>query len=136
LGSNKFENSKYYHGFQVGVAVPLFIGSERGRTQAAEISGKSQSLLSDNEAKLAINRLNELRNEQLKYKALLNNYNSSGKILYDEIMRTAIKSYNAGEIDFYRFVSSYETAVQIQLEYIEICFKYNVSTTETNYFTK
>ncbi len=136
LGSNKFENSKYYHGFQVGVAVPLFFGSDRGRTQAAEISGKSQNLISENEANLVLNRLNELKNEQLKYKALLDNYNSSGKILYDEIMRTALKSYQIGEIDFYRFVSSYETAAQIQLEHIENSFMYNISTTEINYFSK
>jgi heavy metal efflux system protein len=136
LGSNKFENSKYYHGFQVGVAVPLFFGSDKGRTQAARISENSQILISENEAKLVTNRLNELTNEQLKYRALIDNYNSSGKNLYDEIMRTALKSYKAGEIDFYRFVNSYETAVQIQLEYIENCFNYNVSTSRINYFSK
>lgn len=135
LGSNKFENSKYYHGFQVGVALPLFFGSERGRTQAAEISSNSQSLISENEANLVLTRLNELLNEQLKYKALLDNYNSNGRILYDEIMRTALKSYQIGEIDFYRFVNSYETAVQIQLEYLENCYNYNVTASEIIYFS-
>ena len=135
LGSNKFENSKYYHGFQVGVAVPLFFGSERGRTQAAEISGNSQTLISENEANLVKTRLNGLMNEQLKYKALLDNYNSTGKMLYDEIMRTALKSYQIGEIDFYRFVNSYETALQIQLEYLENCCNYNVTVSEIIYFS-
>jgi cobalt-zinc-cadmium resistance protein CzcA len=136
LGSNKFENSKYYHGFQVGVAVPLFFGSDRGRTQAAEISSNSQNLLSQNEMKLIKNRLNELINEQLKYKALLDNYNASGKLLHDEIMRAALKSYQLGEINFYQFVSSFETAVQIQLEYFENLYGYNVSTSEIIYFSK
>jgi cobalt-zinc-cadmium resistance protein CzcA len=136
LGSNRYENSKYYHGFQVGVAVPLFFGSDRGRTQAAIISGNSQSLISQNEMDLIKNRLNELINQQLKYKALLDNYYSSGKVLHDEIMRTALKSYQLGEINFYQFVSSYETAVQIQIEYFENIYGFNVSTSEIMYFSK
>ncbi len=136
LGSNKYANSKYYHGFQVGVAVPLFFGNDRGRTKAAEISGNSQSLISENEMALIKNRLNELINQQLKYKALLDNCNSSGKFLHDEIMRTALKSYQIGEINFYQFVSSYETAVQIQIEYYENVFGYNDSTSEIMYFSK
>ena len=117
------------------MAVPLFFGSERGRTQAAEISGNSQTLISENEANLVKTRLNGLMNEQLKYKALLDNYNSTGKMLYDEIMRTALKSYQIGEIDFYRFVNSYETALQIQLEYLENCCNYNVTVSEIIYFS-
>jgi heavy metal efflux system protein len=136
LGSNKHENSKFYHGFQVGVAVPLFFGSDRGRTQAAEISSNSQLLISENEMALTKNRLNELINEQLKFKALLDNYNDSGKLLHDEIMRTALKTYQIGEINFYQFVSSYETAIQIQIEYLENVFGYNVSTSEIMYFSK
>ena len=85
---------------------------------------------------LTKNRLNELINEQLKYKALLDNYNNSGKHLHDEIMRTALKTYQIGEINFYQFVSSYETAIQIQIEYLENVFGYNVSTSEIMYFSK
>ena len=136
LGSNHYQNSKYYHGFQVGVAVPLFFGSDRGRTQAAQMSSDSQFLQSENEIKLIKNKLNELVNEQLKYKALLDNYFSSGKQLHDEIMRTALRSYQLGEINFYQFVSSFETAVQIQIEYYENLYGYNISTSEIMYFSK
>ena len=136
LGSNRFENSKYYHGFQVGVAVPLFFGSDKGRTQAAKISGDAQNLLSQNEMILIRNRLNELINQQNKYKALLDYYNTSGKLLHDEIMRAALKSYEIGEINFYQFVNSYETAVQIQIEYYENIYAYNISTAEIKYFSK
>ena len=118
------------------VAVPLFFCSDRGRTQAAEISSNSQLLISENEIALTKTRLNELINEQLKYKALLDNYNTSGKLLHDEIMRAALKSYQLGEINFYQFVSSFETAVQIQLEYFANIYGYNVSTSEIIYFSK
>ena len=85
---------------------------------------------------LTKNRLNELINEQLKYKTLLDNYRNSGKLLHDEIMRTALKTYQIGEINFYQFVSNYETAIQIQIEYLENVFGYNVSTSEIMYFSK
>jgi cobalt-zinc-cadmium resistance protein CzcA len=136
LGSNRYENSKYYQGFQVGVAVPLFFGSDKGRTQAAKISSDSQNLLSQNQMDLIKNRMRELINQQLKFKSLIDYYDSTGKLLYDEIMRTALKSYQLGEINFYQFVNSYETAVQIQIEYFENFYGYNISTSEIMYFSK
>ncbi len=136
LGTNHYENSKYYQGFQVGVGIPLFFGSDRGRTHAAQFMSDSQNLKSQNEMNMIKNRLNELINQQLKYKALLGNYYSSGKVLHDEIMRTALKSFQIGEINFFQFVSSYETALQIQTEFYENVYGYNVSTSELIYFSK
>jgi cobalt-zinc-cadmium resistance protein CzcA len=80
--------------------------------------------------------LSGLISEQLKYKALLDNYNTTGKPLYDEIMRTALKYYNLGEIDFYQFVNSYESAIQIQLEYFENLYRYNLSASAILHFSK
>jgi cobalt-zinc-cadmium resistance protein CzcA len=136
IGSNRYDNSKYYHGFELGVGVPLFFGSDRGRTQAAKISSESQYLQSQYEQNLIKNRLNELNNQQLKYKALLDNYYASGKLLYDEILRSALKSYQLGEIDFYQFVNNYETAVQIQIDYFEYIYNYNTAISEIIYFSK
>jgi len=136
LGTNKYNNSRYYHGFQVGVSLPLFFGSDKAKIEAAKISNDVQNLLSANEMKIIQNKLIELINEQLKYRALLDNYNSTGKPLFDEIMRTAIKYFNIGEIDFYQFVNSYEAAVQIQLEYLENLYRYNLSASAILYFSK
>jgi len=136
LGSNNYNNAKYYHGFQVGLSLPIFFGSDKAKIEAAKISGNVQNLLSANEIKTIQNRLNELVNEQLKYSAMLNNYYSTGAPLYNEIMRSALKSYNVGEIDFYQFVNSYETAVQIQLEYFENLYRYNISASAILHFSK
>ncbi|MCF8374144.1 MAG: CusA/CzcA family heavy metal efflux RND transporter [Bacteroidales bacterium] len=130
LGSNRFANSEYYHGFQVGLAVPLFYGSDKSKLRAARINSESQSFLAENERALIVNRLDELLSEQLKYKALIENYNVSGKLLYDEIMYAALKSYQVGEINFYNFVNSYETAVQIQFEHLDSMLKYYTNASE------
>jgi cobalt-zinc-cadmium resistance protein CzcA len=136
LGSNNYDQSRYYHGFQVGVSLPLFFGSDRAKIEAAKISHNVQILLAQNEVNILQNRLSGLISEQLKYKALLDNYNTTGKPLYDEIMRTALKYYNLGEIDFYQFVNSYESAIQIQLEYFENLYRYNLSASAILHFSK
>lgn len=136
LGSNQYENGKYYHGFQVGAAVPLFFGSYKAKVNATKHSAMAQSLSSENEVTLINYQLKELLSEHLKYKALLKNYDLSGKPLMNEILNTALKSYQLGEINFYQFVSSYETALQIQFEYLDNVLNYNQSTSEITNFSK
>ena len=51
-------------------------------------------------------------------------------------METALKSYELGEINYYQFVSSYESAIQIKLEQLENVLKYNQTTSEIKYFSK
>ena len=136
LGSNQFENGKYYHGFQVGVAVPLFYGNSKARINAAKLSANAKKLMIENEITLINNQLTQVFGEHLKYKALLDNFNLSGEPLMNEIMKTALKSYQLGEINFYQFVSSYETAVQIQFEHLDNVMKYNQTISEIKYFSK
>jgi cobalt-zinc-cadmium resistance protein CzcA len=136
LGSNLYENGKYYHGFQVGVAVPLFFGSFKANINAAKHSAIAQNLNNQNEICVINNQLKELLSKHLKYKALLDNYNSSEVLLMNEIIKTALKSYQLGEINFYQFVSSYETAIQIQSDYLDNVLNYNQTASEVTYFSK
>jgi cobalt-zinc-cadmium resistance protein CzcA len=136
IGSNRQPNNKYYHGFQVGVALPLFYGSSRAKIKASKISANAKQLSTDNEINLLNNELNQLLSEKLKYKALLDDFKTSGEPLMNAIMETALKSYELGEINYYQFVSSYESAIQIKLEQLENVLKYNQTTSEIKYFSK
>jgi cobalt-zinc-cadmium resistance protein CzcA len=136
LGSNQYPNSRYYQGFQVGVALPLFYGSSRARINAAKFSANARKLSTENERDLVNSELNQLLSDQLKYKALLNNFKTSGEPLMNAIMETALKSYELGEINYFQFVSSYETAIQMQIEQLEHLLKYNIITSEIRYFSK
>ncbi len=136
LGSNQFQNSKYYHGFQVGVALPLFYGSSRAKIKASKISANAKQLSIDNEINLLNNELKQLLSEQLKYKALLDNYKTIGEPLINAIRETALKSYELGEINYFQFVSSYETAIQMQIEQLENILKYNQTILALKYFSK
>jgi cobalt-zinc-cadmium resistance protein CzcA len=136
LGSNQYQNSETYHGFQVGVALPLFFGSSKASVNAAEISADAKQLSMENQINLINSQLKQLMSEQLKYKALLDNYKASSEPLLDEIMETALKSYELGEINYFQFVNSYETAIQMQLDYLDNVLKYNQTTSEIHYFSK
>ncbi len=48
LGSNSYENGKFYHGFQVGLAIPMFFKADRARVKAARISENSFNYFADN----------------------------------------------------------------------------------------
>ena len=136
LGTNQYENGKYYHGFQVGVAVPLFFGSTKARVNAAKLSAQSKNLFMENEITTINNRLNQLFSNHLTFKAFIDDFNTSGEPLMNEIMKTALKSYQSGEINFYQFVSSYETAIQIQFDYWDNVVIYNQTITEITFFSK
>lgn len=136
IGSNQYQNSKYYQGFQIGIAFPLFFGSSKAKIQAAKLSANAKQLSSANEINIINNQLNQLLSEQKKYIVLLNNFKNSEEPLMNEIMDTALKSYDLGEINFYQFVSSYETAVQIHLNHIDNVLQYNKTTSEINHFSK
>ena len=135
LGTNRYQNAQYYHGFQVGIAIPIFYGSQNAKINAAKISCEAQNLFLENEKEMINNKRSRLISEQSRNKDLLNNYYSSGKALQDEIMRTSLIAHQLGEIDFYQFINSSETAIQIQVEYIENILKYNILSTELLYFS-
>ena len=136
LGTNWYSNASYYQGFEVGLAVPILFGSQKAKINAAKIGHNSQLLLSENERNALNNRLNELIKDRLKYKQLIDYYNESAKPLSDEILRTSVKSYEKGEIGFFQFINSYETAINIQIGFIENIFQYNSKNLELQYFTK
>jgi cobalt-zinc-cadmium resistance protein CzcA len=71
----------------------------------------------------------------MKYKELLDLYDTSGSKLVNEIFRTAQLSFENGMIDYTRFAASIETALQIKLDYFDNVMKYTEITLELNYLS-
>lgn len=70
-----------------------------------------------------------------KYRESIQYYEHAGKHLAAELIRSAQKSYAAGEIDFFRFVQSVDSAIEIELNYLDDLYKYNEVVLEINYLT-
>ena len=134
-GTNNYENARYYHGFQVGLAVPLFFGSQKSKIESSKISMNAQQLMAENEIVLLENKIAGYKREELKYREAIEFYNTSGKQLHDEILRASVRSFQLGEIDIFKFTSSYENAVQIKLDYLDNVLQYNTIMLEQLYLT-
>lgn len=136
LGSNTHADAKNYQGFGVGLSIPLFYGNHKANIKAAKISNEAQNLLIENELALIENKIKRLMTEQAKCADLIANYNSIEKPLVEEIARTALKSFEVKEINFYTFALSLESALKIKLSHFENVFNYNKATLELMYFSK
>jgi len=132
-GTNKYENAKHYQGFQVGLAVPLFFGSQKSRIESSKLSMDAQQLITENEISLVRNKIAEYKREEMKYREAIEFFNTSGKQLHDEILRATIRSYQLGEIDLFKFTSSYENAVQIKMDFLDNVLKLNTIILEQMY---
>ncbi|HPR60414.1 MAG TPA: TolC family protein, partial [Prolixibacteraceae bacterium] len=134
-GTNAYDNAQNYHGVHVGLALPLFFGSQKAKIDAARQS-QLAAFYRQNDYKIRFEyALNSLLSELKKYSETLQYYEETGISLSEEIIEAATKSYEAGEIDFFRFVHSIENAIEIEIDYLDNLLKYNKAVLEINYLT-
>lgn len=136
LGTNFFENARYYNGFEVGLSIPIFYNAQKSKIKASKIAMDATKNFSEYEIELLKIKQKELLNSHKKLSGLIEYYNENGSKLYDEIIRTARLSFENGEIDFFKFATSTETALQIKLDYLNNLINYNNVTLDLNYLSK
>jgi len=134
-GSNGYDKAKTYHGFEAGIAIPVFYGSQKSLIHSARINLDAvQNAQSGfvNQVRTKFNELNTLLNQS---KNLIEHYEENELPLATEIKRAALKSYELGEIDFFNFANSLESALKIESDYCDALFSYNKNYLELKYFT-
>lgn len=135
-GTNKYIGAEHYHGFQVGLAIPIFYGGQKSKIAAQKISLDIAENYNYQNLNYLSSRYEEYANELKKYQIMIENYQVNGKILSDEIIRTSTKTYNEGEIGFFEFIMSFENSVNIESDFLENVYNYNRIVLEMNYLTK
>ena len=135
VGTNHQPNSKYYHGFEVGLSMPLIFAGQQAQAKSSEIALNAQQLMTQNKIALLKNRWDEINRELQKYRELIDYYDTTGKQLYDEILRTSQLSFQNGEIDLFRFTYSFENAILIRMDYLDNLLSYNTLITEQLYLS-
>ncbi len=136
FGTNFYENAKKYHGFEIGISVPILFNAQKSKIQASKIAFSASQNLAEYEIDLLKMKQNELLNLHQNLKEQIDNYNETGNNLYNEITKTAKLSFEKGEIDFLKFATSTETALQIKIDYLDNLIKYNTVTLDINYLSK
>jgi cobalt-zinc-cadmium resistance protein CzcA len=128
IAANKSLNS-----FQAGISVPLFFFENSAKISAAKIEEDiANEMAFDTNLRLQ-STYNNLLQKLERSEAELSYYNKSGKSLADEILKTATQSYQNGEIDFFQYIQSIETANQININYLTNLNSYNQIVMDINY---
>jgi len=133
--NQQIEGVKNFSGFQVGVKVPLFFWSQKGRSQAAK-KNTEIAKMNFEQTKLNINSAlqNQLQDFK-KYKASLLYYETKGLQLADKLFFFANKAYKEGEVGYVEYIATLEQAVQIKRDYLNRLNLYNQTINEINYLT-
>jgi cobalt-zinc-cadmium resistance protein CzcA len=140
LSLNYFQGSnsgidRNFVGYEFGLKIPLFFNAQAAKVRAANISRNRVEEEAKNYRKQLNSKYQQLQTSLLKYRAALSYYEQEGEKLSNEIMKVAKQSYEGGEIDFFRYLQSLESAAKIKLEYYQNLFQYNQTLIQINHIT-
>lgn len=126
---------KNFEGYQIGLNIPLLFFGNQSKIKARQLENEMMAM-AQQETKIQLEQ---------KQRTLINSLSSQDESLAafengqlkvaDEIFKTANLSFKNGEIDFFRFVQSLETAQQIKLEYLQQLMDFNATVISLNYLT-
>lgn len=136
LGTNSYVNAQKYHGFEAVISIPIFFNAQKARIKASKLAWSATQNLAEYEIELLKVKQKELLSTHLKLKEFIDFYNQTGVNLYHEITRTAKLNFENGEIDFLKFATTTETALQLRLDYLNNLLDYTSVTLELNYISK
>lgn len=132
-GTNNMENTPVYRGFEVGLAIPLFFGSQSSKVKSAGKEMEAAVMEYRNFEKQLSGRLEALMGENRKYAGSLEIFESSGRAQASEMMNVARKSFDAGEISVLEYVAVMDQARKLFLDHLESLRAYNRTVMEINY---
>ena len=132
-GTNNTPNADSYSGFQVGLGIPILFGNQKAQINASKIEKERILQETKNYRKVMEGRLQQLSAELGKQDEALVNYEQRGRNLVKEIIHAASRSLEGGEIDFFQYILSIDSAVKIEMNYLQSLRKYNDIVLNINY---
>ena len=132
-GANNGMGRQTYWGVEVGVAIPLWFGSQKSKIAAA----KTDTFIMESESSNYKIRLNskylELQSDLRQFEEGISYYEMTGKHLSEETIFHAEQAFKNGEIDFLQYTQLLENAKSIETNYLTSLFKYNMTVLEANF---
>ncbi len=122
-------------GYQFGVKIPLLFGGTSSCIKAAGIAADI-AVAESKEYTVQLNgKLRILQTELSQLQETLDYYENDGATLSEEILKTAHGSFRNGEINFYQYLQSLESAYEITLDYLDKLQLYNETAIAVNFLT-
>ncbi len=133
--NQQIEGIRNFTGFQLGIKIPLFFWSQKGRTQAAKKNSEI-ARMRYKQSKLDVSAVLQTNlQDYKKYKASLNYYETKGLKLAEKLLSSANKAYKEGEVGYVEYIASLEQVVQIKRDYLKRLNLYNQTLIKINYLT-
>lgn len=133
--NQQIDGVKNFTGFQLGVKVPVFFWSQKGKTQSAKKNSEIAQMNYE-QTKLDINAVLQASLQDFeKHKASLLYFEAKGLQLADKLFSSANKAYKEGEVGYVEYITTLEQAVQIKESYLNRLNLYNQTVNEINYLT-
>lgn len=120
-------------GYTFGIKIPLFFSGNASKIKASKIAQEvAEEQQVDYQVKLEA-EYQSLLAQLNQYEEAINYYETQGKTLSEEIIKTAERTFKEGEIDFFQYMQSIETAKDIELTYLDNLNTYNQTIIAINY---
>lgn len=120
-------------GYTFGVKIPLFFSGNASKIKASKIAQEVvEEQKQDYQVRLHAEYQSLLAKLQ-QYEEAINYYETQGKTLSDEIIKTAERTFKEGEIDFFQYIQSIETAKDMEITYLDNLNTYNQTIIAINY---
>lgn len=132
-GTNPEPGAIVYPGFQAGVGIPLFFGSQSAKVKAGKF--QQEQILYESEAfkqKLETN-YSKIQASIAQNQLVIQYYESEGLTLSTQLREQAIRSFKEGEIDFFQYVQLIENSRSITLQYLQAKLDYQLNQLELIY---
>ena len=133
--AQSIDTKTLFQGFTVGLQIPLFGNVNSAKAKASAIS-ISQSELELQKSKLTLKLQNQqLQDELDKQKKGLDYYQNEGLQFAEQIINTAQKSYENGDMSYFTYISFLNQAIDIKKQYAETLNAYNQSAIQLQFPT-
>lgn len=133
--AQSIDTKTLFQGFTAGLQIPLFGNVNSAKAKASAIS-ISQSELELQKSKLTLKLQNQqLQDELDKQKKGLDYYQNEGLQFAEQIINTAQKSYENGDMSYFTYISFLNQAIDIKKQYAETLNAYNQSAIQLQFPT-
>ena len=133
--AQSIDTKTLFQGFTAGLQIPLFGNVNSAKAKASALS-ISQSELELQKSKLTLKLQNQqLQDELDKQKKGLDYYQNEGLQFAEQIINTAQKSYENGDMSYFTYISFLNQAIDIKKQYAETLNSYNQSAIQLQFPT-
>ena len=132
-GTNLAAGSKIYPGFEVGVGIPLFFGSQAAKIRAGKLVQQQVNLEADNFQMRLDNQVAVLQKKLAQQSQVIHYFEQEGMRLANQLQAQATRSFSEGEIDFLQYVQLIENSRSLRIQYLEAKRDYLINQLELIY---